>query len=386
MPRSVRRVEAAPLTGALLAGILSLDLQSARCNSMAPVRIKEGILTILRIRQPNGGKIAKCHNCRRVLGHSGCSVVRSAALLIVALVLGPCLASVSVAETFVVPDDYPTISAAYAASGPWGGDTILLRSGTYEGGLNITKPVCIEGAAEASAVRLIGGTFIVHVDSSRPTADVFAVFHDVSFVGSQVVFTYDGGGTLAGGSISNCVFEDATVEMIYNCRASIVGNLFLGGGSKTAIAIDFFMGTWGTPGAYIRGNTVVGYDKFIDAVFRGFYIFSVESNIIADCNVGIECYDPPGTTWSLRCNDIIDCDVGYAGFGDLTGVDGNFSRDPEFCDQGADDFSLQASSPCLPGNHPDAYECGLVGLLPFGCEAPVATDSEGWGSLKCRFR
>lgn len=318
---------------------------------------------------------------------AGCNSALFARFGALVLLLGLCHAPIAIAATLIVPDDYPTISAAYAASGPWGGDTILLRPGTYEGGLVITKYIRIEGDADASAVRLLGGVFAVAVDGNHLNTDVYAEFHDITFVASRIALSYDGAyGTLVGASITNCVFDDATLELQADCRASVVGNLFLGGGSKTAIAIDFFEGAWGHPGAYVTDNTVVGYDKFIDAKFRGEYSFQLENNIIAHCNTGITCNPITSGTWSLRCNDVFDCDVRYAGFTDRTGVDGNISRDPQFCGEDAREFSLQASSPCLPGNHPDAYECGLIGLMPVGCEAPVATEAVGWGSLKSRFR
>lgn len=67
---------------------------------------------------------------------------------------------------------------------------------------------------------------------------------------------------------------------------------------------------------------------------------------------------------------------------DRTGVDGNFSADPLHCDEQA--FDLQDDSPCLPGNHPDGADCGLVGPRDRRCDA-VPTVSSTWGRLKQRF-
>jgi hypothetical protein len=52
---------------------------------------------------------------------------------------------------------------------------------------------------------------------------------------------------------------------------------------------------------------------------------------------------------------------------------GNFSQDPLFCDRQNDDYTLDAASPCLPGNHPEGAECGLIGASGLGCGAPPAT-------------
>ena len=37
------------------------------------------------------------------------------------------------------------------------------------------------------------------------------------------------------------------------------------------------------------------------------------------------------------------------------------SADLLFCDAENGDYTLDACSPCLPGNHPDGVDCGLIG-------------------------
>ena len=57
--------------------------------------------------------------------------------------------------------------------------------------------------------------------------------------------------------------------------------------------------------------------------------------------------------------------------------DGNFNLDPLFCDPVDNDYYLHADSPCLPGNHPDGNDCGLIGALGHGCGAtqePIFTE------------
>ncbi|MDM7915677.1 MAG: nitrous oxide reductase family maturation protein NosD [Candidatus Eisenbacteria bacterium] len=64
---------------------------------------------------------------------------------------------------------------------------------------------------------------------------------------------------------------------------------------------------------------------------------------------------PPGSAYcSLirsRCDDL----------------GGNFWEDPLFCDAEGGDYRLDALSPCLPGNHPDGDDCGLIGAYGMGC-------------------
>jgi len=54
----------------------------------------------------------------------------------------------------------------------------------------------------------------------------------------------------------------------------------------------------------------------------------------------------------------------------FAGINGNLATDPLFCDALADDFSLEAHSPCLPAHN----DCGsLIGAFGEGCEAVTAT-------------
>ena len=96
----------------------------------------------------------------------------------------------------------------------------------------------------------------------------------------------------------------------------------------------------------------------------------VTGNIVVGGRIGLQVtsgYVAP------ECNDVFGAvDALYSGLPDLTGVDGNFSVDPQFCDAVGDDYALAETSPCLPGNHPDGYDCGLIGALGQGCGPALA--------------
>jgi hypothetical protein len=70
---------------------------------------------------------------------------------------------------------------------------------------------------------------------------------------------------------------------------------------------------------------------------------------------------------------------------DFTGIDGNISVDPQFCDPDLDDYTLCEISPCLPGNHPDGWNCGLIGKYGVGC-GPSAVERTTWGRLKAMYK
>ena len=89
--------------------------------------------------------------------------------------------------------------------------------------------------------------------------------------------------------------------------------------------------------------------------------------------------NPPAGQFTVSCSLVENGENGINenGIGITNWMDGNFDADPLFCDPLNDDFSLNAYSPCLPGNHPDGYDCGLIGALGHGCGAvsePIFTE------------
>jgi hypothetical protein len=65
---------------------------------------------------------------------------------------------------------------------------------------------------------------------------------------------------------------------------------------------------------------------------------------------------------------------------------GNNSADPLFCGADASNLTLRSDSPCLPGQHPDGYDCGLIGAFDEGCAGPTAVERTSWGGVKALFR
>ena len=93
---------------------------------------------------------------------------------------------------------------------------------------------------------------------------------------------------------------------------------------------------------------------------------------------------------SFSCSNVYGNEGGeYAGqCPDPTGADGNISKDPKFCDAEAGDYGLCNTSPCAPGEHPDGWECGLIGALGVDClcEQTAIEDEATWGAIKALFR
>jgi len=117
---------------------------------------------------------------------------------------------------------------------------------------------------------------------------------------------------------------------------------------------------------------------------------TLENTIVAFAGAGEAVYCETGASAQLSCSDL----YGNAG-GDWVGciagqlgLNGDFSECPLFCDPENADFHLQECSPCAPGNHPQGYECGLIGAwdVACGCGMPSVMESTTWSSLKALYR
>ena len=108
----------------------------------------------------------------------------------------------------------------------------------------------------------------------------------------------------------------------------------------------------------------------------------IHHNIISYNGVGIDGFGP----MQFQCNDIFGNDEERMTL--PTGTNGNIAVDPQFC--GSDpkvsgNYFLQSDSPCAPGNHPDAYACGLIGRYPVGC-GEVSVEKSSWGTIKALYK
>ncbi len=100
---------------------------------------------------------------------------------------------------------------------------------------------------------------------------------------------------------------------------------------------------------------------------------------------GVHMYDNPAhpSTVDLACCNVFgNTPSNYGGLAiDQTGVDGNLSVDPLFCDAAAGDFTLDAASPCAPAHN----ECGVqIGALGVGCGlTPVPAGAPAFALHPC---
>lgn len=130
----------------------------------------------------------------------------------------------------------------------------------------------------------------------------------------------------------------------------------------------------------ISGNT---FDGNGDGVLLSYSDASISGNIIHRGGNGIDCLS---SSWTISCNDVFGANQPYSGCPDQSGLNGNFSADPQFCGiAGSGNYYLQSDSPCVPGNHPDGTDCGLIGARATNCST-VRTNSATWGQMKAMYR
>lgn len=107
----------------------------------------------------------------------------------------------------------------------------------------------------------------------------------------------------------------------------------------------------------------------------------IEQNLVtrADCGFNLHRADPAAT---VRCNNTWGNARNWCGYPDPTGINGNISAAPKYCDPGAGDYRLASNSPCLPENN----ACGVrIGAFGAGCGA-ISVDGLSWGRIKASFR
>jgi hypothetical protein len=225
------------------------------------------------------------------------------------------------------------------------------------------------GSLDASHCRFIGNTSVGSGGAVRGWQGDPGRFRNCHFEGNSSGFSGGAVGVTGETSVEDCVF-------IGN-QAAIRGG---------AVMFDNFIGDGVLDSCTFYGNSAPPGGGCIGKIFDT--LLEVRNTIIAFSREGgsVTClsfYEPP----VLFCTDIfgneggdwLDC------IADQSGINGNISEDPLFCDPENGDFTLQEGSPCAPFSHPNE-ECDLIGAWPVGCSPPTATVGTTWGRIKARFR
>jgi hypothetical protein len=208
-------------------------------------------------------------------------------------------------------------------------------------------------------------------------AGVYCVMASPTFVNCIFRDNYgvtEGGGLFcddASPQLENCVFLDN--------RAGRGGGMYCTVCAAPVLTNCTFYGNL----AYDGGAGIYSDMDATPVLERSVIANSLGGGAIA-CEINFPLFGP-----SLMCCDLYG-NVGgdWEGYiADQLGVDGNFSADPRFCDTASGDLSLEECSPCLPGHHPDGYDCGgVIGAFGAGCECSSGTEPTTWGAIKSLYR
>jgi hypothetical protein len=368
-----------------------------------------------------------------LIGRRQRAMKTSCVLLFSAVLMVSC--GVSARDWYVTPGgtgDAATIQAGIDSASA--GDTVVLASGIFSGPGNRD----VEYSGKAITVRSESGdpaTCIIDCEGSAAEPHRgFCFCHNEGrssvlqgvtitggFGGAVMGLGGCGGGVLCAPetpgedgpspAITDCIFianEGAAVEgggigclhsgaLIENCHfeANIGGAVSLFSGadevrnctivSTPHFAICLQIGEQ----AAISGCTLYANQGGIASVDMGSHAY-VSNTIVTGCTTRKPVESDPlefGVA-TLTCCDIYGNAQGdWVGIvADQYGIDGNFSVCPSFCNAAGGDFQLCDDSPCLPGNHPDGYVCGLVGAWGEGCSCgPTGTDPTSWGGVKSMY-
>jgi hypothetical protein len=230
-----------------------------------------------------------------------------------------------------------TFVSNMAGTYPGGGAVLIIGSGW----LDVTIDSCAFYGNQA------GGGGAIHFPYHEVEADI----ENCTFIENYALF--EGGGILV---------ENINSAVVQNCT-------FYANHAPTGSAIYTWTSEFGRSLTQVR-NCIIAYGTGGE----GYY----QTDWVPD-------------DWSLRCTDIHGNEGGdyTGGLAGRLGEDGNFSACPGFCNMEVEpyDLTLCSGSPCLSGNHPDGYSCGLVGALGEGCTCdPTGSRPAVWGSIKALFR
>jgi predicted outer membrane repeat protein len=248
------------------------------------------------------------------------------------------------------------------------GNTIIDNWGFYTGGailLGFSDPI-IENNFFARNVVVEWGGAIASWTDSNPTIRNNVFDDNLSNRDGGAIYCYSSGGTIHDNVITrNLAYDNGGAIYCYGGTTTIRNNVIAWNRARDASGGGMYCRYYSSE---IANNTFVANRSTLGAsIYLENYSPIILSNIIADSQDGVAVHCAAASSPSVTCNDFWN---NVAGDGNCTLGADNFSADPLFCDAGAEDFTLNSHSPCLPGNTP--LGCGLVGALPVGCgDAPL---------------
>ena len=277
-------------------------------------------------------------------------------ILILTWVTSAVQAAVYVVHPDRVSGDFPTIQDAIDAA--LDGDVIRLENGIFNGPGNraidyLGKAITIEsmsGRPESCIIDVEGtenpGVFFRNGEGPASILASVSIYNASYATGGAAIYCTD---TPSSPTIRNCI-------LAHNVGVDQGAALFCWNGSPTLERCTISRNT-GPSVIHLRAGASVTIDRCIIAFNN--------TDAIVQCatadQVTITCTDVAGNNG----NDWTGC------IEDRQDIQGNFSLDPGFCNWQEGDFGLLRNSPCLPDQHPDGFDCGIIGARGPGCRETV---------------
>ncbi len=343
-------------------------------------------------------------------------------LIVIVLVLIPHL--VSARTWYVTSDglaDAPSIQAGIDSASA--GDTVLVGCGTYfESDIAVKSGIVVSSETDQADCAVIdaqgaGRVLFCHGCNSATIIKGFTLTHGYAPLPPPgrggAVFSTDGSehfincafsdnmasaGAAAfcqGGSpaFTDCVFSnnvggDGGTLFLDGVAATLSGCTFTGNSSSLGGTIWCSSGSPRIMHCTFYANPAEDGGAQIYCYFEGSPL--IENTIIAFSDQGsaVLCTDENNFPTLMCCDLYGNAEGDWTGcIADQLGVNGNFSACPSFCNAADADFRLCDESPCLPGNHPAGYDCGLLGAWGEGCSCgPSRVETTTWGVIKSLYR
>lgn len=337
------------------------------------------------------------------------------------LFFGLSLSATVLGDTLEVPSQYPTIQEAIDEA--TNGDTIRVAPGSYnappgvafdtkanivlmgEAGreettitgritINNSNHIVVKGFSIAGGVSISCNVGTIVTDCTLTGSNGCGCtivscpggqYSNVEVVGNIICENaYDGiRAELSGGEASirdNTIHDNgASGIAIRNSYGEILGNNIYGNDDH-GILIE--QATFSITGNTVAGNALSGIKLIADG---GAFTERVARNIVA-LNRGSGINGDGGITADIACNDVWANSPGgvlnYCGsISDQTGLNGNISVDPCFCNVYTNSFASAVYSPVFQ------QSCGTMGAFSEpGCLVHTPTDTDSWGTIKAIYK
>lgn len=267
--------------------------------------------------------------------------------------------------------DAPTIQAAIDSA--FAGDTILVFAGLYvENSIFINKDQLTLISKEGPENTIL--------EDSDPPPNILGLSNS-----SHVV--------VKGFTFRNCVWTALTLYQCYNIL--IEDNIFSNNvlhaiyvelcsnvTIKECLLYENSNGIYMLGNGCILSNNTISHNAGDGVCLQAIATYELSNNLIVYNDMGVTT--GIGSSIICSCNNVFNYGFNYTIDPDPTGTNGNISIDPQYCafdPPGSGNFYIQSDSPCLPGNHPIGYPCGLIGKYSAGC-GETSVKSESWGKIK----